>query len=261
MFGEGDGEGHQKKIELVSNALADVLRDLALPNAGTANSLLVGLLAFGTNALWADVHANPATFASEPKLLTASQFKRYLLRSALDETKELDREAEIRALRTRTFELLNAGGDQCGKTGTNYELALRTCGDLLRRVQDDASRRTLKDDWDEIYRDSGRRTYLRTFFYSDGVPNHGVTVTEQLVTLARGIFTDDGLTLITSAFVSEGERSADELLSSLSSECPLHRSEKCAFPGSESKNLRSIIRLASGGSGFCPQCLRERQRW
>ena len=261
MFMEGTGEGAQTKIALVSYALADVLRDLALPNAGTANSLLVGILTFGANALWLDAKAQAATFTTEPKLLTASELKKCLLLPALATTKELDRDAEVNALRARTLELLTTAREKCDGTGTNYELALGTCGKLLDTVQNEATRRALKPDWDEIYRDSGRRTYLRVFLYSDGAPNRGVSETEPLVALARGIFASDGLPLITSSFVNSGEESADELLGALSSSCPLHRSEKCAFPGSDAKNFRAIMRLASGGAGFCPQCLRERQRW
>jgi hypothetical protein len=266
MFTEVVLEGGAKtKATQVIESLADVLRDLSLPNAGTANSLLVGLLTFASRALWVDAHGSGIDFSPDPVVLTVTELVQKLigLHTGRDITTRSDRSVEIDALRGSLNNIFLRASDLCGGTGTNYEAALAACAATLRDVQDPTKRRGLRPDWEVIYKDSRKLAYLRTVFYSDGVPNLGKTGTADLGAQCREAFPNDNVPLITSSFVSPDQGGAEEAegtLREMSSLCPVHKTEKCMFPGADARRFRDIIRMASGGSGFCPRCLRERQR-
>jgi hypothetical protein len=250
--------GTKTKIEQVTESLTEVLRDLALPSAGTANSLLVGVIVFATRALWVDLSGEKTDFGSAPQLLTASELAGKLV--GANSTIGSDRARECDAIRASLTGIFGMASQFTGPGGTDYDGAIRLCAGLLGDVQSAERRKALRPDWDQIYPDSAGRTFLRTFFYSDGAPTHQRSGDPGLVALCREVFPNDNLPLITSSFANADEHRerAEALLKGMSSTCPVHREEHCTFPASEARRFREIIRMASGGSGFCVRCLRER---
>ncbi len=244
--------GTRTKLEEVGTAIADVLRGLALPKATTANSLLVGMLTFAVRALWLDLTKDSPDFVETPVLLNASQFAQKL--GGVHFAIGTDRTNEITVLRTKLAEVFERASQCCGPNGTSYQDPISRVGRVLQDVRDNTKRKALRSDWDVIYKDNGGREYIRTFFYSDGAPDEDEKVVAEQ---SRRTFLTDWL--ITSSFSPDGDRErAESLLGEMASTCPIHSGEKCSFGSAETRRFRDIIKMASGGAGFCPQCLRER---
>lgn len=241
------------KAKQVAAALASTLRPLAMSGASASKYLLIGMVVFAERAAWVDFSGAQVRFAAQPCVASVGEVVGHGL--AGGPALGADHKAEQAHFAAALLRVLDDGKTHCGGERTNYEAALVACRLGLTMARDAASRKALRADWEELFVDP-IGTYLRTFFYSDGDPNVGATDPAALGQLCTQIFPDRNTPLMTASFMSPG---ADEtLMMGMSSACPVHVETRCMFPGERAVEFREIIKMASGGAGFCPRCLDPR---
>lgn len=247
MFTFTDGQAREDgKAWEVAQAIAATLRGLALPAATTARSLLLGLVCFGDRALWVD-SSRGEPLCDQPCVRRVSEH----VQSALDARPGTDEEV-TRLARYIFHDVFTKANAQVGRA-TSYQAAIDACGALVADARDPARRHALYRGWDELYRDR-HGEHLRCLLYSDGEPNEGETKPDELAARCQTALRDRGGLLITASFITQPGRDAEGPLRAMASECPLDH-VPCMFPGSQASRFRDIIRMASGGAGFCPECL------
>jgi hypothetical protein len=267
-------------IEPVIEALAEVLWAMALPTARTRGTLL-SFIVFSANARYLVLRPGvvveakqvvESSFSFEERITalpTISEFVEILHRERRGSDPFLltNKDDELAALRESFTEAFKAANAICGGNHTNYEAPLQRCRDLLNQAKSPEERLKLRDDWGEVEKDLREIPFIRTIFYSDGAPNQGATSERALELLSRETFvqgnrqgTDLTSLCMTASFPGSDKQDeidrADRLLTFVASDCPVPRHNvKCCFPAELAPRFREILRLTSGGGGYCPMCL------
>lgn len=115
---------------------------------------------------------------------------------------------------------------------------------------------TLADETIPIDDDGGQITVqkMRVMIYTDG----GDTENSKVV----NPFAGDEADILLGAFFGDGKRSGCKVLKSILSMCPEHGHKQFFLINDPSRIqvLKNLFRMASGASGFCPECLAQNKR-